>query len=420
MIPHPESQSRMNPRMRRVWQAALALLKPRRKDLEHGLALHAESLVWDAYGFAPGCAPDARAVNAAIRAGASDSELQDLVESARMSRWLSDARERDEYLRAWEVSGVHCIFQNAGEECQAPLRILKRLARFTHVMDMAPTVISRAARPDDVAGAPKRGVRHLYLTTNGIPLAQEWNNVVEEVRFIRLFFQLGVRMMHLTYNRRNMIGDGCGESSNAGLSDFGRTVIAEMNRVGVLVDVAHSGARTCIEAAQLSQKPVVASHAVCRALNPRCCRGKPDPVLRALASSGGYTGICMVPPFLGRSHDLLAMLDHVDHAVRKVGADHVAIGTDWPWLSSAWKREQARIRGPRTRTRWANFWPPDDPYTREKGWESTMERRGLAWTNWPLITVGLVQRGHSDEAIRKIIGGNVLRVARAVFPKPVL
>ena len=77
-----------------------------------------------------------------------------------------------------------------------------------------------------------------------MPLPQEWESVRDELRLIRIFHQLGIRMMHLTYNRRNPIGDGAGEPHDGGLSDFGHAAIAEMNRVGVIVDVAHSGWKT--------------------------------------------------------------------------------------------------------------------------------------------------------------------------------
>lgn len=212
-----------------------------------------------------------------------------------------------------------------------------------------------------------------------------------------------------------MIGDGCAEPANAGLSDFGRAVVAEMNRVGVIVDVAHSGWRTSLDAARASEKPMVASHSGCVSINNhhRC---KPDEVIRAIVDTGGYIGICCIPAFLGRTGDISAMLDHIDHVVENFGADHVAIGTDVAYTSSRSGRENRKIpsRGP-SRKRWANFWAPDDPLFSSE-WRQEPQVQSLAWTNWPLFTVGLVQRGYSDDDIRKIIGGNVLRVARDVFP----
>jgi membrane dipeptidase len=219
-----------------------------------------------------------------------------------------------------------------------------------------------------------------------------------------VFFQLGIRMMHLTYNRRNMLGDGCGEPSDGGLSDFGRAAVAEMNRAGVIVDVAHSGWRTSREAARASARPVVASHTTATAVHKHI-RGKPDEVIRAIADTGGYVGVCCIPSFLGGG--ITAFLDHIDYLVRKFGADHVAIGTDVAHTAPVRPNGgQPFAPARKQRTRFEALWPKGaldgaaDP------------GRTLAWTNWPLFTVGLVQRGHADADIRKILGGNVLRVAR--------
>src|SRR4029078_11401937 len=127
--------------------------------------------------------------------------------------------------------------------------------------------LMRAAQPDDIETARAQDRHCLYLTGNGVPLAPHWNTVEEELSYVRIFFQLGIRMMHVTYNRRNMLGDGCAEPANGGLSDLGRAAIAEMNRVGVIVDVAHSGWRTSLEAAQESKLPIVASHTACDAVS---------------------------------------------------------------------------------------------------------------------------------------------------------
>src|SRR5207248_2089436 len=133
----------------------------------------------------------------------------------------------------------------------------------------------KAVTPEDVVAAKKNEKLCLALTTNGVPLPQQWESVRDELRLVRLFHQFGVRMMHVTYNRRNPLGDGCGEPNDGGLSDFGHAAVAEMNRVGVIVDVAHSGWRTSLEAAQASSKPMVASHTTCAGLYKHF-RGKPD------------------------------------------------------------------------------------------------------------------------------------------------
>ncbi len=308
------------------------MLNPSAKDLQHGLELHADSIVFDSYGFSPRSAIDGEALKAAVKAGAADVEMA----------------------------------KTAGKRC-------------------------------------------LYMTGNGVPLTEAWISVPDELRYLRLFYQLGIRMMHLTYQRRNMIGDGCGETSNAGLSDFGRAVIAEMNRVGVIPDCAHSGWQTSLEAAQISGKPVVASHSTAGVLYAHI-RSKPDEVIKAIADTGGYIGICCIPRFLRGKGDLNALLDHIDHVVKTFGIDHVAIGTDISHTSRHYEAEskKAAVGGLRKRREdFRSLWPKDDFIPTEEADLS------LSWTNWPLYTVGLVQRGYSDDDIRKIVGGNVMRVARA-------
>ena len=400
-----------NPVIQHARRVALDILKPTRKQLEHGLALHADSLVFDSYGFSPRAALDGTAYRAAIEAHASDVELSDLREEMMMTRCVTDPGERAEFQQAWEAAGVTCIFQNAGEEGQDPLRLIKRLARFTYVTDMLRDFVPKAVTPDDIATAHRRKRHCLYFSGNGVPLTEQWISTPDELRYVRLFFQLGVRMMHLTYNRRNMIGDGCAEPSNAGLSDFGRAVVAEMNRVGVIVDIAHSGWQTSLDAAKLSKRPMVASHSACVAIKKHI-RAKPDNVIRAIADGGGLIGICCIPAFLGRNGDINALLDQIDYVVKRFGVEHVAIGTDVAYTSRNTPRENRKIPPRRKmRTRWAALWPPGSLTAARSSTQS------LAWTNWPLFTVGLVQRGHSDDAIRKIVGGNMLRVTRAALTR---
>ncbi|MBM3736044.1 MAG: dipeptidase [Acidobacteria bacterium] len=390
---------------------ALKVLAPSKRDLEHGLALHSSSLVVESYGFMPRAALDGAAVRQAIESGASNAEIQDLVEDHGMTRYVTNAAEQREYLDAWRASGVTCILQNAGEEGSDPMRLIKRLGRYTYVTHFLRDHVSQAVQPSDIDAAKAAGRHCVYMTGNGVPVTQSWDSVEEELRYIRIFFQLGVRMMHLTYNRRNMIGDGCGEPANAGLSDFGRAVVAEMNRQGVIPDVAHSGWRTSLEAAKASSKPMVASHTAVDALHHHI-RAKPDEVIRAICDTGGLVGICCIPNFLGGESNIAAMLNHIDYVAKKFGDDHVAIGTDVAYTSRNAASESAKLpRRGRQRTRWEALWPPGS-----YGGNNTPEQvRSMAWTNWPLFTVGLVQRGYSDTSIRKIIGGNVMRVLRANF-----
>lgn len=329
-----------------------------------------------------------------------------------MTRFVSDAVEQQEFREAWRASGVTCVFNNAGEEGQDPLRLIKRLARHTFSTDLMREFVFKAATPDDVERAKQQGRHCYYLTGNGVPLTQQWVSVEDELRYVRVFYQLGIRMMHLTYQRRNMIGDGSGEKSDAGLSDFGRAAIDEMNRIGVIPDCAHSGWRTSLEAAKHSSRPVVASHSTCGAIYPHI-RSKPDEVIRAIVDSGGFIGICCIPRYLRGTGDIRALLDHIDYGIRKFGPDAVAIGTDVAYMSQASGVENAKVpRQGKRREEFRMLWPSDDFKTTPSMTES------VAWTNWPLFTVGMVQRGHADDVIRKVLGGNVMRVIRDSFGPP--
>lgn len=405
----PRNEMSLNQKMQEDRETALEILKPSKRDLEYGLGLHKESVVFDTYGFMPRAAYDGAKLALAIDDGASELEIKDLREDQSMTRFLNNEREKVEFMNAWEASGVTGVFQNSGEESNTVKVLLKRLARFTYVTDMIPDFLSKAVQPDDVREAKKAGRHILYFTGNGVPMPLDMVSPEEELRFIRIFYQLGIRMMHLTYNRRNLIGDGCGEKTDAGLSDFGREVVKEMNRVGVLVDVAHSGWQTGMDAAVLSEKPIVASHTTAASVYHHI-RSKPDRLIQAIADKEGYVGICCIPRFLGGNGNIKDMMGQIDYVAKKFGPEHVGIGTDVAYTSSYAAEENKKIPTYRhSRTRWEALWPEDD-------YKETVEmRRSMAWTNWPLFTVGLVQMGYSDDDIQKIIGGNALRVLGEVI-----
>ncbi|MFZ2643744.1 MAG: membrane dipeptidase [Verrucomicrobiia bacterium] len=407
-----------NEKIQKARDVALSVLKPSPKDLEHGLELHTNSLVFESYGFSPRSAVDGDAFRAAVEAGASDTELVDLREEMSMTRCATNAAERKEFLEAFRAAGVTCVFQNAGEEGNDPTRLMKRLARFTYTTDVMRDELFKAVKPDDIVAAKKQNKLCLYFTANGVPLRQQWNCVRDELGFIRIFHQLGIRMMHLAYNRRNPLGDGCGEATDGGLSDFGHAAVEEMNRVGVIVDVAHSGWRTSLEAAKASKKPMVASHTTAAALHKHF-RGKPDEVIRAICDTGGLVGVCCIPRFLGGAGDISVFLNHIEYLVKKFGPDHVAIGMDVGYSSrneeaerkKVPKRADGRSALSVAGARWEHLWPPDTTKTAPHAEQS------MAWTNWPMFTVGMVQRGFKDSDIQKILGGNILRVARSAWEK---
>jgi membrane dipeptidase len=398
-----------NPKIAADRQAALDLLKPSARNLQHGLELHAQSVVLDTYGFGPRSAVDNSVLARIIESGASDQEINDAREDMGMTRFVTDPAEREEYEGAWAAAGVTCIVRNAGEEGNDPLRLMKRLARWIHVTDQLRTKFPKAVTADDIVAARKAGHHAIMLTTNGVPLVQQWLNTRDELRYIRVFAQMGVRMMHVTYNRQNPLGAGCGEASDGGLTDFGRMAVAELNRQGVLADVSHSGLKTSYDTAKVSQRPMVASHSAVAAIHPHI-RCKTDEVIKAIADTGGLIGICCINGFLGRTNDINAFLDHIDYVAKKFGVDYVGIGTDVGYASRVQPSEARLPARPLQRVRWEALWPPG---SLGSGTRDPRALASLAWTNWPIFTVGLVQRGYRDADIQKILGGNMLRVLRA-------
>lgn len=145
---------------------------------------------------------------------------------------------------------------------------------------------------------------------------------------VDIFADLGVRVIQLTYNPANPLGDGSMAPENRGLTPFGREVVERLNAKRLMVDLSHSGERTCLDAARVSKQPISINHTGCRALVD-LPRNKTDEELRLVASRGGFVGIYFMP-FLNRTSVAHAedVVAHVDHAVKVCGEDHVGIGTD--------------------------------------------------------------------------------------------
>ncbi|MCT4351773.1 dipeptidase [Streptomyces sp. Je 1-79] len=152
--------------------------------------------------------------------------------------------------------------------------------------------------------------------------------VGEDTGRIATFADRGVRVVQLTYNQANHIGDGSMAAENRGLTDFGRSVVAALNDHHLMVDLSHSGERTCLEAAKTSRAPVSINHTGCRALAD-LPRNKTDEELRLVASRGGFVGIYFMPFLNVSGHASAAdVVEHIAHAVNVCGEDHVGIGTD--------------------------------------------------------------------------------------------
>lgn len=258
----------------------------------------------------------------------------------------------------------------------------------------------------DIQRARDEGKVGLIIgSQNGRPL-------MENLDYVHLLHMLGVRIIQLTYNERNFIGDGCVEQADGGLSRFGRQVVKEMNRVGMLVDLSHCGERTTLDAIEVSDRPVAVTHAMAKALTPSP-RNKTDEVLKALAARGGVIGVAFWGPLAYRDPDKRPTLDdffvHVDYLVARVGIDHVAIGSDLGEGESREYYEAMFLRG-------GGIYPE---VTQALGEWYTFDNRmveGLdSATCFPVITEGLLARGYSEEQIGKILSGNWVRVLTRVL-----
>ena len=227
---------------------------------------------------------------------------------------------------------------------------------------------------------------------------------------IETFRRLGVRIMQLTYNNRALYGDGCLEPGNAGLSKLGRAAVAKMNELGVAVDLSHCGQRTTAEAIEASTKPVLFTHAGCYAVHPHP-RNKEERELKAMADRGGVVGIYFMPYLVAspisptREH----VLQHLDHALKVCGADHVGIGTDGILDTFPDTPEQRKAFADNIASRKkAGIAAPEEdrpPYSPDLNRTDRLE----------IIATGLSKQGYSPEVIEKVLGKNFYRALREIW-----
>jgi membrane dipeptidase len=235
--------------------------------------------------------------------------------------------------------------------------------------------------------------------------------VSNDVSRIDLFGDFGVRVIQLTYNPANQIGGGSMAPANHGITPFGRQVIDRLNEQRIMVDLSHSGERTCLEAAQISRRPVSINHTGCRALAD-LPRNKTDEELRLVASRGGFVGIYFMPFLNTRAVAGAAdVVDHIDHALNICGEDHVGIGTDGGTTGiddmtayrAAMRAEVAQRHASGIGA--AGERPDTLPFVEELSGPDQFRR---------LIAL-LDRRGYSSARIEKIMGLNFLSYARDVW-----
>lgn len=233
----------------------------------------------------------------------------------------------------------------------------------------------------------------------------------EDVERIPMFKGLGMRVIQLTHNRHNMVGDGALETGNAGLSNFGREVVARLNAEKLVVDLAHGAQRTIREGILASKAPVLISHTGCRALSdlPRCT---PDAELKLLADRGGVAGIIFWPYLRTDTQPMAAdVVRHLEHAINVCGEDHVAIGTDGGVTPVERTPEwEAQNRGWIADSKAAHIFASDRPADLY-----TFIPDLNAANRYELVATALAARGHGEARIAKILGGNFARVLREVW-----
>ena len=293
-------------------------------------------------------------------------------------------------------SSVTCFFEAVAVVDEIFEESMKKLGFALHFIQL---------QPDMDLGFCAEDIRDAKVTGKQVVMMQlEPQTVGLQLDRVDALYGLGVRMMLLTYNSRNYIGDGCGERTNSGLSCYGLQVVERMNKVGMLIDLSHCGDRTTSEAIEASKDPVLISHSGARALNPQCMRLRTDEHIEAVAEKDGLIGISAAPNQLSSSNrqGIQDLLNHVDYVVKLAGINHVAIGLDNELNIDAYYQEatqEGKFRLP------AVGQGKNAEYM--EGIESPEE--------WPNITRGLVSRGYSDQEIEKIIGGNALRIIGSII-----
>jgi membrane dipeptidase len=235
--------------------------------------------------------------------------------------------------------------------------------------------------------------------------------VGEDLDRIAAFDQLGVRVVQLTYNQANHLGDGSMAPGNRGLTAFGRQAVEALNDSRIMVDLSHSGERTCLEAIEASRQPVSINHTGCRALTD-LPRNKTDEELRLVAESGGFVGIYFMP-FLASSGRASAadVVAHIDHAVNICGEDHVGIGTDGPVTSiDDLDGYRARLAEQVAQRQAAGVGAAGE---RADTFPFVVDLRGVDQFH-RLIRL-LEQHGYRQERIEKILGRNFTAYAERVW-----
>jgi len=318
-----------------------------------------------------------------------------VIDALEFSNW---DRETLEELRAGGVTAVH-VTVAVWENCR---ETLSNISAWHRRFEEHADIVMQARSADDIRRAKSLGRTAIVFGF------QNSSPIEDDIGLVEVFHDLGVRIMQLTYNNQSLIGGSCYEETDSGISRFGREVIAEMNRVGMVVDVSHCGERTGFEAVEISQRPIAITHANPKSFHPGL-RNKSDDLIRAVCEGGGMLGFSVYPLHIGGAATPLARFcEMIARTAEMVGAEHLGLGTDqsrkWDdsfldWIRSGrWKKGVDFGEGSATNRGWPE-WPR---------WFRTP-------ADFPNITKGLLDIGFGREEVAGIMGGNWLRFFDAGF-----
>lgn len=293
-------------------------------------------------------------------------------------------------LERYKKSGVDAVFLNVGFGDDGIEQHVRMVAHFRRWLADRPELYVLATSVEAIHGARAAGKLAVGFDIEGM------NAINDQLSLISLYYDLGVRWMLIAYNRNNLVGGGC-RDDDQGLTDFGREVVLEMARVGMLLCCSHTGERTVREAIDLSPNPVIFSHS-----NPigvwEHHRNIGDDVMRACAARGGVIGINGIGLFLGDNDNRSETIaNHIDYVISLVGEDHIGLGLDY--VFDAEELNKDTIEKPHLFA----------GYNVEGGLNMVAPEQITE------IVEHLIRRGYSHDAIGKVLGENFIRVAEQVW-----
>lgn len=345
------------------------------------------------------------------RKGLSREEAAPMMVDMAAEEIRTSAEARQQYMDLWRRSGVTVAcgtYSGTAKLSEAFDLASRRIAQAYAYAEALGGEMEIVRRADDIERVHREGRRGLILDfQNTTPYGDDLSRIEH-------FHNLGVRMVQLTYNLRNLVGDGCTEAYQGGLSHFGREVVRRLNALRTLVDISHCSEQVGWDALEISAAPIVVSHSSSKAV---CYhdRGKTDALAKAVADRGGFFGVVVIPGFISNSKEptLDDFCRHVEHLVNVCGIEHVGIGTD--------------KAGPGPGTDSMITYPPDMPKRRADtfDWAGFRDEEHRLtpdyhlngyenFGDWPNLTVALARWGFNEEELRALLGLNFLRVFREV------